>query len=141
MSPSPHTRLTAAGLATSVQSMINVLDTGNAITVMVPVAVLTKGMLVELFRISDRCNKQTGCSRSRRLVDLMHGLGYVPFVGRSDEKTWDTAAKRLWQTVTKAKKKSDSFPSFDQPVSGCTQPGNQVQHRNPCRTECAYRIK
>ena len=136
MAPSSGTRLTVAALVTSIQSMVNMLiynmlDAGKAITVMDPVVVLTKGILVELFLLSDKCSKQTGCSRQRRLVDLMHGLGYIPSVTRSDQKLWDTAAKRLWQRVSKARKKSDSFPGFDQPVSGCTQPGNQVRYRNP----------
>ena len=80
MAPSSGTRLTVAGLVTSIQSMVNMLiynmlDAGKAITVMDPVVVLTKGILVELFLLSDKCSKQTGCSRQRRLVDLMYGLG------------------------------------------------------------------
>lgn len=119
MAPGVGRFLADAGLAGTVTSMNEAFDGNNNVTAMEPTVPLTNGILLDLFRIARK-----SASTPRRLVDLLHSLGYIAATDPVEQKKWDYTSSRLHSQAARNTKKKALAKRLLQVRDDCIQPGN-----------------
>ena len=119
MAPGVGRFLADAGLAGTVTSMNEAFDGNYNVTAMEPTVPLTNGILLDLFRIARK-----SASTPRRLVGLLHSLGYIAATDPVEQKKWDYTSSRLHAQAARNTKKKALAKRLLQVRNDCIQPGS-----------------
>ena len=97
--------LLKANLVDIVHDLSEALNAKLEVPRCLPSSPFTNGLLLDLFRTS-KTDRVREVSVPRRLVELLHGLGYIPSADSDAEKKWLRAASSMFDSlVTKNLKK------------------------------------